>query len=107
VASLETQGTEQAFNKYYKDKIVTAIVGIETDVNRVEAVARSVVGHSYVEDTFIVTGDFDIILKVRFPEFWTLQEFLVDELSKVPGVRSIKTMMVLTTMKDQGKIMME
>jgi DNA-binding Lrp family transcriptional regulator len=46
-------------------------------------------------------------LKVRFPEFWTLQEFLVDELSKVPGVKSIKTMMVLTTMKDQGKIMME
>ncbi len=60
-----------------------------------------------MDDTFIVTGDFDIILKVRFPEFWTLQEFLVDELSKVPGVRSIKTMMVLTTMKDQGKIMME
>lgn len=104
---METQDVEHALKKYYKDKIVTAVIGIETDVNKVEAVARGLVGHSNVEDTFIVTGDYDVILKVRFPEFWTLQEFLVDELSKIPGVRSIKTMMVLSTIKDQGKVMMD
>ncbi|MFG1460954.1 MAG: Lrp/AsnC ligand binding domain-containing protein [Thermoplasmataceae archaeon] len=104
---METSEVEHAFGKYYQNKIVTAVIGVETDVNKVEAVAKGIIGHNSVEDAFIVTGEYDIILKVRFPEFWALQEFLVDELSKIPGVRSIKTMMVLTTVKDKGKTLME
>ena len=74
---------EHAFGKYYQNKIVTAVIGVETDVNKVEAVAKGIIGHNSVEDAFIVTGEYDIILKVRFPEFWALQEFLdfLDRLS--------------------------
>ncbi len=104
---METQDVQRELKKYYEDKIVTAVIGVETDVDRVEKVGKSLIGHSNVEDVFVVTGDYDIILKVRFPEFWILQEFLVDELSKIPGVKSIKTMMVLSTIKDQGKVMMD
>ncbi len=103
---MEITGVEKNLKRYYDDKIVAAVVGIVVDVNRVEAVAKSLSVHKNVEDVFIVTGEFDIIIKVRFPEFWILQEFLMEELSKIPGIRGSKTMMVLTAVKDMGQILM-
>lgn len=103
---MEITGVEKNLKRYYDDKIVAAVVGIVVDVNKVEAVAKSLSAHKNVEDVFIVTGEFDIIIKVRFPEFWILQEFLMEELSKIPGIKGSKTMMVLTAVKDMGQILM-
>jgi Lrp/AsnC family leucine-responsive transcriptional regulator len=100
---MEVSAVTSTLKKYYEGKIVTALVGIKTDVNRVDQVAKNLSGNKGVEDIFIVTGDFDIVIKVRFPEFWNLQEFLVEELSKLPGVKESKTMMVLSTIKDMGR----
>ncbi len=104
---MEASGVARNLKKYYEDKIATAIVGVVVDVNKVEAVAKGLAVHKNVEDIFVVTGEFDVIIKVRFPEFWMLQEFLVEELSKIPGIRGSKTMMVLTAIKDMGQVMLE
>ncbi len=102
---MDVSTVSASIKKYYEGKIVTALVGIKTDVNKVDQVAKNLSGHRGVEDVFIVTGDFDVVIKVRFPEFWNLQEFLVEEMSKLPGVKESKTMMVLSTVKDTGTIM--
>ncbi len=103
---MENTEVADELRKYYRDRIVTSIVGIVADVNKVEAVSKSLAGNNNIEDIYVVTGEFDIIIKVRFPDLWTLQEFLVDELSKIPGVKNSKTMMVLSAVKDMGHLVM-
>ncbi|GGM74798.1 hypothetical protein GCM10007108_10980 [Thermogymnomonas acidicola] len=90
-------------SKLYTDRIVTALVGIETDVSRVENVSVELAKEGYVEDVFIVTGDYDIVVKVKCPDFNEFQEFLVGRLTKIPGIKSSKTMMVISIKKEMGK----
>ncbi len=94
-------------DEYYTNKIVTALVGIEADVSRVEAIGNELARENFTEDVFIVTGEYDLILKVRFPNYEELQEFLVTRMGKIAGVRTSKTMMVLTIKKDMGQRMGE
>ncbi|MCL5437636.1 MAG: Lrp/AsnC ligand binding domain-containing protein [Candidatus Thermoplasmatota archaeon] len=102
---MEVAGVTETLGKFYKDRIVTALIGVETDVSRVERVAGIMSAHNNVEDVFVVTGDFDIMLKVRFADIFGLNEFLVEELSKLPGVKATKTMMVLSSVKDMGQVL--
>lgn len=94
-------------DEYYTNKIVTALVGIEADVSRVEAIGSELAKENFTEDVFIVTGDYDLIIKVRFPNYEELQDFLVSKMSQVSGIRGSKTMMVLTIKKDMGQTMGE
>lgn len=89
--------------KYYNDKIVTAIVGVETDVNKVEEIGEKLSNETYVEDVFIVTGQYDIVLKVRFPDYAEFQKFVVEKLSRIIGIKSSKTMMALSIKKEMGQ----
>jgi DNA-binding Lrp family transcriptional regulator len=100
--TMESEDIEGSLVKYYDGKAVNAIVGIKSEMDKVDSLSKTLAGNPSIRDVFIVTGDFDIIIKVRFPEFWNLHEFLVDELIKLPGVRETKTMMVLSTLKDSG-----
>jgi len=93
--------------EYYKQKIVTAIVGIEADINSVDSIMKEISGFSNVEDEYVVTGEYDLILKVRFPDYSSLQKFLVEDLGKITGVKKTKTMMALSVVKESGKKIME
>lgn len=94
-------------DEYYTNKIVTALVGIEADVSRVEAIGSELAKENFTEDVFIVTGEYDLIVKVRFPNYEELQDFLVTKMSQITGIRGSKTMMVLTIKKDMGQKMGE
>lgn len=94
-------------DEYYTNKIVTALVGIEADVTKVEAIGTELARENFTEDVFIVTGDYDIVLKVRFPNYEELQDFLVNKMSRISGIKGSKTMMVLTIKKDMGQKMGE
>lgn len=100
---MEVEELTATMGKYYGARIVTAIVGIETDVNKVETVAAQIVKYQNVEDIFVVTGDYDIILKVRFPDYEEFQNFLVHDLGKIDGIKRTRTMMVLTIKKEMGQ----
>ena len=89
--------------KYYGNKIVTALIGIETDVNLVETIGRELAKENNVEDVLIVTGQFDIVIKVRFPDYEEFQRFVVNRLSRMNGIKESKTMMVLSIKKEMGK----
>ena len=100
---MEIEELRTTMGKYYDARIVTAVVGVETEINRVDAVASQLVKHQNVQDAFIVTGDYDIILKVRFPDYEDFQGFLVHDLGKIEGVKRTKTMMVLSIKKEMGQ----
>ena len=101
---MESDDIEGSLVKYYDGRAVNAIVGIKSEMDKVDSLSKALAGNPSIQDVFIVTGDFDIIIKVRFPEFWNLHEFLVDELIRLPGVRETKTMMVLAAPKDSGNM---
>ncbi len=100
---MEVEELTATMEKYYGQRIVTALIGIECDVNKVDNVASAVCDFQNVEDTFVTTGDYDILLKVRFPHYDDFQSFLVNDLGKLSGIRRIKTMMVLSIKKEMGQ----
>ena len=88
------------FKEYYDNRIVTALIGLEVDINRVETIGKAIAKNKNVEETFIVTGEYDIIIKVRFPDYISLEKFIVNNLNSIEGMKKSKTMMVLSILKD-------
>ncbi len=88
------------FKEYYDNRIVTALIGLEVDINKVEIIGKEIAKNKNVEETFIVTGEYDIIIKVRFPDYISLEKFIVNNLNSIEGMRKSKTMMVLSILKD-------
>jgi DNA-binding Lrp family transcriptional regulator len=100
---MDSEELSVSMEKYYGERIVTALIGIEADMDMVEAVGEKLSTMKHVEDVFVVTGDYDIMLKVRFPDYNEFQDFLVKELVNVEGVKKSKTMMVLSIKKEMGR----
>jgi len=88
------------FREYYDNKIITALIGIEADINNVDTIGRIIGEHKNVEEIFVVTGEYDLIIKVRFPDYVALEKFIVNNLNSIQGIRKSKTMMVLSIIKD-------
>ncbi len=60
-------------------------------------------GLPWIEEAHIVTGDFDLLLKVRARSMEELTKFLITELAKYPDVERTHTMIVLET-PHEGRI---
>ncbi len=58
----------------------------------------------YVRESYIVTGEADFLLKIIANDFATYQAFLYNELSSIPEVCQIKTLMVIKTSKKEPLI---
>jgi|YelNatPaOPRAMG01_1025707.scaffolds.fasta_scaffold04699_10 DNA-binding Lrp family transcriptional regulator len=95
---------EQVMARYYGDERVKSIIQIKVDTKETDAIAEKVSKLPEIEDLFLVTGEADLIAKVRFENYNALKRFIVDKLSKIDGVRDTRTMMVVTTFKEGGKL---
>ncbi|MEM0138670.1 MAG: Lrp/AsnC ligand binding domain-containing protein [Thermoplasmatales archaeon] len=82
--------------------VVTAMVHIKADTSKIEQISSSLAQHSYVEDIYLVTGAWDMILKVRFPDIGQMRNFIIKDLRNVEGVKDSYTSMVITIFKDRG-----
>ncbi|MHB1439107.1 MAG: Lrp/AsnC family transcriptional regulator [Cuniculiplasma sp.] len=104
---MQNSGVEVDLDRVFDRKIVTALVGLRVEINRVENIAAEIVSEPHVEDVFVVTGDFDIIIKVRFPDYAEFQKYILNKLSKISGVRDSKTMMVVSIKKENKRVFVE
>ena len=66
--------------------MITAIVMITTDADRIPEVAEEIAGLDGVSEVYSVAGDVDLIAVVRVREFDAIAEVIAGQLSKVPGV---------------------
>jgi DNA-binding Lrp family transcriptional regulator len=94
---------EGAFAKVWGEEAVVAIIGLKVETTEADRVSTEVSKFSEVEDVFLVTGDIDVWLKVRFPHYSDLKEFVVHRLPEVRGIRDTKTLIVVTTYKEGGE----
>ena len=98
-----SRAVESAFTKVYGEDVVTAIIALKVETPEADNVASEVSRFSEVQDVFLVTGDTDIFLKVRFPQYEELKEFVLHRLPSVRGIRESKTLLVVTAYKEGGE----
>ncbi|MCI4323578.1 MAG: Lrp/AsnC ligand binding domain-containing protein [Thermoplasmata archaeon] len=94
---------ENAYTKAWGDENVVALIALKVETSEADSVAAEVSKFSEVEDVFLVTGDTDIFLKVRFPAYDELKEFVLRRLPGVKGIRETKTLLVVTAYKEGGE----
>lgn len=77
--------------------MLTAIVLIDTEADRIPEAAAQVADIAGVSEVFSVTGDVDLIAVVRVREHEQLAGVIADQISKVAGVLRTQTYIAFQT----------
>ena len=77
--------------------MVTAIVHIKADVDRIPEVAEAIAGIEGVSEVYSITGEFDLLAMVRVVRYDEVAEVVPGRVNKVPGVRHTETQMAFRT----------
>ena len=72
--------------------MVTAVVLVTTERERVEEAAQAMLAIEGVTEAYSVTGPYDLVVMVRIPDFERLAEIVPAKLAQVPGVARTETM---------------
>jgi DNA-binding Lrp family transcriptional regulator len=77
-------------------------VSLEKQVeSALEVFENSIGGRPEVMECYLMTGDADYFLRVVVPDLQSLERFILDHLTKIPGVASIKSSFALKQVKYQ------
>ncbi|GAB3592009.1 Lrp/AsnC ligand binding domain-containing protein [Angustibacter peucedani] len=71
--------------------MITAIVLVQAEVDRIPEVAAAIADLDGVTEVYSVTGDVDLIAMVRVREHEALADVIADRLNKVQGVLNTQT----------------
>jgi DNA-binding Lrp family transcriptional regulator len=71
--------------------VITAIVLVHVDPDRIPEVAQVIAEIDGVSEVYSVTGDVDLVAMVRVREHDALADVIADRLSKVDGVQGTDT----------------
>lgn len=77
--------------------MITAIVLISADVNRIPEVAQALAEIESVNEVYSVTGDVDLIALVRVAQHEDFADLIADRINKTPGVLSTDTHIAFRT----------
>jgi DNA-binding Lrp family transcriptional regulator len=72
--------------------VVTAIVLVTTEGERVQEAAQAMLGIEGVTEAYSVTGPYDLVVVVRIPDFERLAEIVPEKIAQIPGVARTETM---------------
>ncbi|MBO3745593.1 Lrp/AsnC ligand binding domain-containing protein [Streptosporangiaceae bacterium NEAU-GS5] len=71
--------------------MVTAIVHIKADVDRIPEVAETIAELDGVGEVYSITGEFDLLAMVRVAHYEEIAEVVPGRINKVAGVQSTET----------------
>ena len=77
--------------------MISAIVLISAEVNRIPEVAAAIAELKGVSEVYSVTGDVDLIAIVRVRQHEELADVIADQLNKVSGVLGTQTHIAFRT----------
>ncbi len=81
----------------YAGPVITAIVLISAEVNRIPEVAETIAEIDGVSEVYSVAGDADLIAMVRVRNHEDLNDVIADRLNKVEGVVGTSTHIAFRT----------
>lgn len=107
VRSLEEQGYIRDYRAVLDPELLgidqVAFVHVETNAGRFSEVAERIAEHREVQEVHEITGDADLLVKVRVRAADDLSDFL-SELGETEGVRKSATNVSLRTVKEEGRL---
>ncbi|MEW9527887.1 Lrp/AsnC family transcriptional regulator [Microbispora sp. NPDC049125] len=77
--------------------MVTAIVHIKADVDRIPEVAQAIAEIGGVSEVYSITGEFDLLAMVRVQRYEDIAEVIPGRVNKVAGVRHTETHIAFRT----------
>jgi DNA-binding Lrp family transcriptional regulator len=77
--------------------VVTAIVLVKTEVQRIPEIAAEIAQIPQVSEVYSVTGEFDLVAMVRVRAHEELADVIPGGLNKVPGVTHTETHIAFRT----------
>ena len=77
--------------------MVTVIVLINTELDRIRAVAEAISETQGVQSVFSVAGRYDIIAVLRLPSLEDVESVVPGVLDQVPGVTASETLVAFRT----------
>jgi Lrp/AsnC family leucine-responsive transcriptional regulator len=87
---------------------ILASVSYRTKNNAVpisqRAIAKEIAKFSEVQEVHIITGDWDLIIKLKAENVDTIGEYVIDKLRLVKGIEKTLTCMVFETCKETTEI---
>lgn len=72
--------------------MVTAVVLITTERERVQEAAQAMLEIEGVTEVYSVTGSYDLVAMVRLADFERLADVVPEKLAQVPGISRTETM---------------
>ena len=73
--------------------MITAIVLVRTTREAVSETAERLAAMKHVSECYSVTGEWDIVVVLRFGQFEDLDEIVTQGLRQVPGIERTSTML--------------
>lgn len=80
---------------------VTAFITLKAKVPDIGAAAELLHGMDEVSEAYLTTGEHDLVLKVSVPDIKALEEFVLQKLSRIPGVELYHSSFVVEAVKEQ------
>lgn len=77
---------------------------VRHDKNAVERFTKSIVKLDEVLECHHITGEADYLLKIATKDIPTYEQFIIQTLTALPDVQNLKTLVVLSTLKQETKI---
>ena len=75
-------------------------VGMERQAERdLQEFQTAIINYPEVMECYLMTGDFDYLIRVVVPDMPALERFIVDKLTKIPGISNIKSSFALKRVK--------
>jgi len=111
VRALEADGTIQRYVALLDPKKLGLTVSVLVQVtlerqieSALEVVERAVRERPEVMECYLMTGDADYLLRVVVPDVPAFERFILDFLSRLPGVGNIKSSFALKQVKYQTEL---
>ena len=79
-----------------------AVILLKVDTAKADEIGDALATFKQIQHVYLVTGEDDLVLKTRFPSYKELKDFIVKALAPLEGVEDTKTMMVVSTYKENG-----
>lgn len=93
---------DEVLTDYYGDEQITALIHMKVDSSVLDDIVVHLCAMKEIMDIFLVTGEVDLVAKVKLNNYVELKRFLVNRVSCIEGVKETKTNMVVTAFKEHG-----
>ncbi|TNF48350.1 Lrp/AsnC family transcriptional regulator [bacterium] len=82
--------------------MITAIVTINCEIGKVEAVAEALVELDSVGEVYSVSGEFDVLAVLRVREYDSLASAVSKDIAGIDGIKKTSTHMAFRTYSKHG-----